>query len=196
MLLNLLARADGIVERIELACPANVPLAGRVVPLAARDRDIRQALLEGAAAIDVVRITEKTAAAPDVHLIVGPGDPVEEAMRVHGEAWWGGVSLGSMPGALESALPLGPYAAACLAAAHVFSVVRRHTYSAPESVVYNLASFATHRDPPTGAACGIPALDGVRLNTTLAGVGAVGSTWMHTIWATDGLAVRSSIGAL
>jgi len=57
MLINLLARADGIVDRVALECPRGVELAGRIVPLADRHLDLFDALISGAAAVDAVPVS-------------------------------------------------------------------------------------------------------------------------------------------
>jgi len=139
MLVNLLARAEGIVERVIISCPSGVRLAGRVVPLAGRSLDLAEALLAGTAAIDTVPV-EFASSSPSaaIRFVVGPGEPPPDALRVHGERWWGGISTSEIPGACDSGLPLGPYAAACLAAAEVFKTVRLRGHSPLEAAFYSL----------------------------------------------------------
>jgi hypothetical protein len=194
MLVNLLARSEGIVENVVLMCPEGVRLAGRTVPLARRNVDLASALIAGAAAVDTVPVALVSSPPPsaDVRFVIGPGEPVEEWRRVHGERWWGGLTSGPMPGTCDSALPLGPYTAACLAAAEVFRAVRVPGYQRLDNAFYSLASFIAFARPPTEADdLGPPRLDGLRVRATLAGVGAVGSTWVHTAWATPGISGRA-----
>lgn len=197
MLVNLLARQDSIVERVILDCPQGVALAGRVIPLARRDRDLRTALLEGAAAIDCVPVVGgKADDSVTARLVVGPGAPVAAGMRVHGERWWGGVSNGAINGPhMDSSLPYGPYAAACLAAGEVFKAVRLATPAA--SVVtafYSTWSLRAMDAPPTGLGdIGPQDVEAVELDVTVAGAGAVGSTWIHAVWATVGLRGRAVV---
>lgn len=193
MLVNLLARQERIIERVVLDCPPWVPLAGRVVPLARRDTDLPTALLEGAAAIESVSV----AAGPEppagaIPIVVGPGAAVEGALRVHGERWWGGIAHGAIDGPdAGSRLPYGPYAAACLAAGEVYKVVR---LAAPEPVTaafYSTWSLRAMAAAPTAAEdIGPHAIESVEIDAVVAGGGAVGNTWVHVTWATDGTTGR------
>ena len=184
MLLNLLARSEGIVERIGLVCPSGVPLWGPVVPLARRDTDLRTALLAGAREINTVPVEMGEVAGGA--LVIGPGEALPTGYRVYGEGWWGGVSSGAIPGDGASALPFGPYAAACFAAAEVFKAARMDpgAYGRPESVFYSAWSHESAAEPTLG---GPDSLDGLVLDAALAGVGAVGSTWVHAVWACPGV---------
>jgi hypothetical protein len=195
MLVNLLARQDRVVERVLLDCPTGVQLAGRVVPLARRDVDLRLALLEGSRAIDCVPVVDQTdLPAGSIRLVVGPGDAVEGAIRVHGEGWWGGISHGAIPGPhADSRVPYGPYAAACLAAGEIYLTVRlADPAPRPAAAFYSTWSLRGMSSPPSAAAdVGPHAIDGVEIDATIAGGGAVGSTWVHVIWATDGITGRT-----
>jgi hypothetical protein len=193
MLINLLARQEGVVTRIALSCPSGVPLRGRVVPLAARDRDLATALLEGAAAIGAVPVHPGSAPAA-LRLVVGPGPAIPGAARVWGERAWGGYSNAGVTSAdAESPLPLGPYAAACLAAGYVFTAVRRPNAPKPPAAFYSLWSFIATAEPPGTPAGTGPHDIAARLDLALAGCGAVGSAWLHTIWASPAVAGRALI---
>jgi hypothetical protein len=189
MLTNLLARSDGIVERVVIDCPDGVPLAGRVVPLADRHLELAEALRVGAAAIDGVPVEiSGVFPAGATHLTVGPGAPVGEGVRVHGERWWGGVSTEGIDGTCDSELPYGPYAAATLAAAEIFKSARMRDYPGPVDAYYSLWVFRAAFTPPDSTAIiGPRSLHDVRIAATLAGVGAVGSAWVHVMWATAGI---------
>jgi hypothetical protein len=191
MLLNLLARSARIVHRVEVSCPDGVPLAGRVVPLAARNLDLATALQVGANAISAVPV-RVSAQAPEgegiIHLIVGPGPAVSNGVRVHGEKWWGGFSTTAIEGGGTSDLPLGPCVAACLACSEVFKAIRLAHYQPLRSAFYSVWSFTASSTPLLEDDwVGPPALSGVEIAATLAGVGAVGSTWVHVFWATAGI---------
>lgn len=189
MLVNLLARAEGIVELVTIDCPAGVPLAGRIVPLADRGLELADALAAGAASIGVVPV-ELTSSVPSsaVRFVVGPGEPQPDSIRVHGERWWGGISTGSVPGACDSDLPFGPYVAACLAGAEVFKAVRVPNYSRVVAAYYSLASFRSFGEAPRERIDVGPAvLEGARVRAIMAGLGAVGSAWIHAMWATTGV---------
>lgn len=196
MLVNLLARQELVLKRVLLDCPAGVPLAGRVVPLARRDTDLRTALLGGASAIEAVPVVA-AAGRPDdaIRIVVGPGPAVEGAMRVHGERWWGGVSRGAIPGPhADSKLPYGPYAAACLAAGEVYKAVRLAVPKLVMAAFYSTWSLRTMAAPPSAADdVGPHATDGVEIDAILAGGGAVGNTWVHATWATEGISGRAIV---
>jgi molybdopterin/thiamine biosynthesis adenylyltransferase len=184
MLLNLLARSDGIVGRIGLVCPAGVALSGPVVPLAPRDTDLRSALLRGVRQIGAVpaELGEEL----DGVLVVGPGEALQECYRVYWEGWWGGISVGPIRGSGTSSLPFGPYIAACFAAAEVFKAARMkpEAYERPEAVFYSAWSHESSAEPPLG---GPDAVDNLVMDAAIAGVGAVGSAWVHAIWACQGV---------
>src|SRR5689334_1609653 len=93
MLLNILSRFDGIVDRLSLFCPSEVALAARVVPLANRNLDLRSALLAGVQAIGIVPATRGVRL--DRILVVG-GDQTDLQhgdLYVAGNGWCGGVSV-------------------------------------------------------------------------------------------------------
>jgi len=190
MLVNLLARFEGIIIRVDVSCPA-VPLMRRVVPGAGEGQDLVAAIVDRANAVRAVPIDVVPTIKPrtvDLHFIVGPGHAVAGAIRVYGDSWTGAISPSALPVGSGSDLPFGPYAAACLAAAHVFLTVR--ALSAPElrTVAYSMWSFtpvqAQYGDGPSD-------LPPLTIDAALAGVGAVGSTWLHAIWAVPSL--RGSI---
>lgn len=195
MLVNLLSRAERVVSTVRVVCPPGVPLAGRVVPLAARDAMLEQALVVGGQAVGAVPVELATAAeAADVVLVVGPqpGTDHDSPRRyVTGFGWWGGVSNHPMtvPAALQdSPLPFGPYIAATLAVAEVFLHVRIQRRPAPSAAADYGWDCWTHNFsslPASGAPTALNELD--LSGTALAGVGAVGSTWVHALWATPGL---------
>jgi molybdopterin/thiamine biosynthesis adenylyltransferase len=190
MLTNLLARQEGVIGELLLAVPAGVAQAGRVVCLADRDLALDQALLAGAAAIGGVPVR---ALAPDeltppetIVLAVGPGAAPAVGLRVHGDGWWGGVSRSKIQAAAESQLPLGPYAAACLAAGEVFKQVRLPAAPATDAF-YSLWSLAASEVPPDADRQGPEDLSAVELRVLLAGCGAVGSAFLAASWATPAL---------
>lgn len=189
MLTNLLARSEGIVERILIACPPGARLAGRIVPLAPRSLDLASAIAQGAAAIGSVPV-EMASGIPtvDVRFNLGPGAVSNGAIRVHGEGWWGGISRGSIATAPASSIPFGPYAAACLAASEVFKHARMSDYIPVESAFYSTWSFiATESLHDVMLSPGPAEFDALGFDMALAGVGAVGSAWVHAMWASNGI---------
>lgn len=192
MLINLLARAAGVVRSVQMVCPPDVPLASRIVPLAPRDVTLRQALLAGARAIGAVPVSPASAAAPgQTVLVVGSayGTAPGGARFVTGYGWWGGISSHPSPvpeAYAASPLPFGPYLAAALAAAEVFLAVRLPRYTAPSGTYgWDCWEQTMSCAPAPGAPADLAEVD--LSGTALAGVGAVGSTWVHALWAAPGL---------
>jgi molybdopterin/thiamine biosynthesis adenylyltransferase len=193
MLVNLLARAVGIVTVVRVACPPLVPVQGRVIPLASRDLLLRDALVAGGQAIGAVPVESADhPQAGDTVIITGGTHPdAAQWPRVRyatGHGWWGGVS--SQPllaGEPVSSLPFGPYAAAALAAAEVFLRARlpASAYDATQAVGWDCWTQALTPSPAPGAPAAITDMD--MSGTALAGAGAVGTVWIHTIWATPGV---------
>jgi molybdopterin/thiamine biosynthesis adenylyltransferase len=184
MALNLLCRFDRIVERVTLQCPRDVPLCGRVVPIASRTLDLRSALLAGAEAIGVVPVGKGEPQGQSLSFgaqgRVGYGDP----LYVEGNGWCGGISrafVGTGAMGPPSALPFGPYVAACLAASEVFrsARMRLEQYPAPAAAYYSIWE---HRASATPIVAG-PREITVELDAVLAGAGAVGCALMHNLWA-------------
>ncbi len=188
MALNMLTRLSGIVMRIYLVCPRGIPLAGRVVPLAQRTLSLDEALFEGATAIATVPCEKVAPQRPEGFLLViGPGGPVADGFRVHGEGWWGGVTSGAaIAPHSDSCLPYGPYLAASFAVGEVFKAARidPRRYHRAQSVFYSLW---THRATASPDPAGPATVSGTRLSESLAGVGAVGCIAVHALWATPGL---------
>jgi molybdopterin/thiamine biosynthesis adenylyltransferase len=194
MAINLLARCEGVVSAIRLVCPAQVPVADHVVPLAPRRTLLRDALLAGAQAIGAVPINPAPAGRhADITLVVGTGaspvtagaEPVQgDRIRyVCGDGWWGGVSDSPITVDGSNPLPFGPYIAACLVVAEVFLAARLPQHVSYPTGSYGWDSWSQRHSPAPDVAspanCGSLDLTG----TTLAGVGAVGTTWVHTLWA-------------
>jgi len=188
MLVNLLVRLQGIIQHVHVVCPPGVPLRGRIVPLAPRHLDLRTALIQGAQAVAVVPVDgagqfERT-------IVVGDGNGWQEAAALYawGNGWCGGICKSPIsPDSFgqQSALPFGPYTAACIAAGEVFKAARMNpeSYKALRSVYYSLWQ---HRVAALPIADG-PTLIEAAVNAALAGVGAVGSAFLHAIWACDGV---------
>ena len=197
MLVNLLCRLEGVVQRVGVCCPADVPLVGRVIPLAAREADLRTALLDGASAVKVVPVEPNVRLERSIAVGGRRGTRAGADLYACGHGWCGGVGTsadiaaglndGDHGGRGNSALPFGPYLAACLAAGEVFKAARLlpGVYHCPTSAVYSLWE---HRAAPSAALLtnGPPTL-AVAVDAALAGVGAVGSALVHTLWACPGV---------
>lgn len=198
MTINLLARSVGVIGAVHLVCPPQIPVADNVIPLAPRGGPLRDALLVGAQALDAVPVVlAQPGHHADVTIVAGAGEsPATAAAEpgrpqhtryVFGNGWWGGVSDTPMSVDGTSRLPFGPYLAACLVVAEVFLDVRLPAHVPRASGSYGWDAWSQRHSaqpgPATPTHCGDLDLSG----TTLAGVGAVGSTWVHTLWATPGL---------
>lgn len=186
MLINMLSRLKGVVSEIVLCCP-DVPQAGRIVPLADRSARFAEAVQQGARAIDTVPVSTQPADGARYRLVVGPGPAVQEGLRVYGEAWWGGIAVEeAIQGSGDSALPFGPYMAACLGAAEVFKAARvpPEQFVAPKTVFFSLWSHWTSGAPDWA---GPSSVAGAQLAYALAGVGAVGCIAVHALWATPSI---------
>lgn len=191
MLINLLCRMSGVVQRVGIVCPAGVPIVGPVVPIAAGASDLKEALVRGAEAIGVVGVAVDRQL--DRLLAVGRHPTPNAALQVYGHGWQGGYStrattIGDV-GVPASSLPYGPYVAACLAAAEVFKAarLRPEQYHCPEAVFLSLWDHQTASGWRDDRA---PIQVDVALEAGLAGVGAVGCAMLHTLWATRGLSGR------
>jgi molybdopterin/thiamine biosynthesis adenylyltransferase len=193
MLLNLLARLDGVVHRVGICCPPGVALCGRVIPLAPRDLDLATALAVGGKAIGVTPVD------PDVRLertiSVGPARTAGQVdLYALGGGWCGGMA--TAPDAanqldLRSALPFGPYLAACLAAGEVFKGARMRpgTCVSPPAAYYSAWSHVASSSPIPGGCSRVE----VGLDVALAGVGAVGSATTHALWACPGASGNTAL---
>ena len=188
MLLNMLARLDRVVSTVSVSCPPDVAAAERVVPFAPATLSLIDALQTGADAIGIETVAvDFSGIRHPIHLVVGPGEAVSGAIRVHGEAWCGGFDRhGAIDGLLDSALPVGPYLAASLAVGEIFKSVRLHPlrYEPTMAAFY---SAWTHTATPEMASDGPSDVTGVILAEMLAGVGAVGCICAHVLWATPGV---------
>jgi hypothetical protein len=186
MVLNLLARLDRVVHCIGLRCPSGVPLAGNITPLAKQETDLRSALLDGAAAIEVVPVVAD--AELGWSIVVGTSGPIPGTrLYAAGAGWNGGVSRNAIDGnalSTDSRLPFGPYVAACLAVAEVFKGARMKDYEPTTAAFYDLW---THR-ASTLPTCNGPSRVETGIDAALAGVGAVGSACVLALWACPGLA--------
>jgi hypothetical protein len=189
MLVNLLARLQGVVHRIAIVCPANVPLASNVVPFAHQGLDLQSALFAGAAAIGIVPINLE--AQNERTIVVGPGGNGSPAgdLFVYGNGWWGGASTGPIEVPIgSSSLPFGPYIAACIAVAEIFKAARikPDSHTPVKSAFY---SAWYHRASPAPLPGG-PSTVELSLDWAVAGIGAVGSAFVHALWACEGLCGR------
>lgn len=193
MLINLLTRADGIIGRIALECPSGIALQDRVVPFGTANLLVDR-LMEAAAMIGSVEVTNATRDQDEDRVLIIGDDAmgIAGAILVWGSAWWGGVHVGNSKlqarwlGSSDCDLPFGPYIAASLAAAQIFLDVRLPLGAHREGGTYGWDCWDQKPSALPGVTPDISLsvnLDGV----ALAGAGAVGTAWMHVMWAVRGL---------
>lgn len=190
MTLNMLARLALLVDEVIVDCPQDLALDERVIPFLADPVSLATGLLAAGTKIGVVPVRLGNGESTDLQIHAGPGDPPSKGLRVHGEAWTGGFSLGGIDAHTpESSLPFGPYIAACLGVSEVFRAVRvdGDRYPPPKAAFY---SGWTNRTMPELNPTGPSRLDALSLDASLGGVGAVGAAWMHAIWATQAVSGR------
>ena len=199
MLVNLLARAEGIVSRIDVLAPDTVVVHDRTIPFGADER-LAHRLVEGGSLIGVVPVTADSGGPYDRTIVVGRAHPARplngDDLVAIGAGWWGGVALGAANVqrewehiSVDRHEPIGPYIAATLSAADVFLRVRDPRAAATTSFTHGWDAW---RGVPVAAPSDLgPPVSGIQLDSVgLAGVGAVGAAWMHTIWACRGVSGR------
>lgn len=170
-----------------------MPLTGRVIPLANRDLPLRESLVAGGQAIGAVPVeAADRPQAGDTVIITGGAHPDASQWPAPryatGRGWWGAVSNQPLTaGDPASTLPFGPYAASSLAAAEVFLRARlpAGTYGAAATIGWDYWTQAVTFNPAPGAPAALTDLD--MSGIALAGAGAVGTVWMHAIWAIAGV---------
>lgn len=189
MMTNLLARQADEVADLTFSLPPNVMALNSVSPLLPRDQLLHLALQRGAAGINPA--LGAPSSPPTLRLQVGPGPAAEGAtactLHVSATSWRGYIGTEAVPWTTSDGNPVGPYVAACLAAAEVFKIARSvhaDAGSTPTGLWYDAwhmtggDHIGTGPDLPHETA-GVPAV--------LAGVGAVGSALLHTLFAIPGL---------
>lgn len=185
MLVNLLCRLKGIVSRVSIQCPKGIPLAARIVPFADPNLDLRDSLIAGGSEIGSASVDADLEL--DYIFVIGTEHQVSgKQIFLWSNSWCGGISPIPFPAAEpenQSSIPVGPYLAACLAAGEVFKMARLKGYTPCGSTFYSLWNHAVKEMPITDG----PAQVKTTLNLILAGVGAVGNAFLHTLWAFDGL---------
>lgn len=188
LLIDLLIRLEGVVDRIVVSCPRS-PIAARVSPHAAAGTLFTEAVFERSSQIGGVPVMAASGRTGETDLVlhVGPGGAVRDGWRVSGHGWVGTLSQRAVIAPTEqSALPFGPYVAACLGAGEIFRKVMlpAECYGPVETVEIDLwRGLGDERGPDAPLEVTSASVD-----FGLAGVGAVGVAVLHTLWACDGLA--------
>jgi len=182
MTANLLARMAEDVVSLTITAPEGIPLHERVIPWGTA-ATLADALVQGAQAIGITPVAGEPSGAETLTLVIGANSSAAGDLFVSGYGWTGSVSTDPIRTAVGAmSLPIGPYIAACLAARVVFARARttwddfNHSYSA-----------WSHSSNPEGFTDGPCDADIVLGEVLLAGVGAVGTALMHTLWAARGV---------
>lgn len=187
MIVNLLVRTDGIVTEVRLRCSPSAELAGRVVPFGSssllRARILAAANLLGRVCV----VLDDGSVVPHREIVIAPSreEGVGDVLAC-GSGWWGGAALRGAAvdwseADLLDANPVGPYFAATLAVAEVYLRARHsRLLRSDDPSVYGWDCWNGQRTVRPMAHDPLSAnLDGI----ALAGVGAVGTAFMQTLWA-------------
>ncbi len=180
MLVNLLARSVGTVAGLTVACP-EAKLHPGVAPGYSAGSSLVMAVFESAKAIGAIP-PMPAARAPEQSFVLGIGHVDDADMTLVFGDWWGGLAHTTFDAGAEVSLPFGPYIAAAHAAGHVFRASRGLVEFVP--FVYDGWEHVTASEIPPNPPSMPENLAGDFL---LAGVGAVGTAAMLTLWATPGL---------
>lgn len=188
MLVNLLARQPAEVREIVLDLPANTPLAIDASPLVdARDRLV-EAFVAAARRINPSVFDSCGDPRTNVFVRVGPGRMLEAdlAIAVSADCWSGYVGSTAATVLTNSTNPIGAYIGASLATAEIFKFIRKvqlEEAEFPHSLWFNAftleLSEAATESPAAWEKTSLP-------TTTLAGVGAVGSAFLQTLYTFPG----------
>ncbi len=192
MLINLLARFEGVVHKVAVRCPSGIKLDGRVIPLRQGCRSGDGARCRGNA-IGPSRSRGTCSLIEPLQLALPAdsreGRPVCDRRRLVRrhlrEQSWLRSRRSWVP------LPFGPYIAACIAAG---KSSRRHecpgmSHRTRICLLFLLEPLG-RRSPYSRGAADVE----VTLDASIVGVGAVGSAVIHSLWACS--ALRGSVALI
>lgn len=191
MITNLLARQADEVTQLTVELSRDITVLPGISPLLCTEGGLVDALNSAAQRINP-NVTVHHAFTPTLRLQIGTPEGHEDAcmptLYVSATSWCGYVGSEAVPwGATLDDNPIGPYVAACLGAAEAFKIIRgvQEDYgSLPSGVWYDAYHLTTSPLGNPGPALlehiqGQPAV--------LAGVGAVGTALLHTLYAIPGI---------
>lgn len=184
MLVNLLARQRHEVKHIELNIPHGIDAEKNLSPLIPKGNDFLEVLRSGIGKIHK-EVLSPTASASTVSIRVGPGELLEAnfALATTSSGWCSYVGQAPTEVLGEKFNPIGAYIAACLTAGEVFKFVRGMQPDAGEFInrvwfdSYNLSLVEQPSMTPD-----LPEAGHLR-PAVLAGVGAVGNSFLHVLYA-------------
>lgn len=181
MTCNLLCRLQGIVEAVYINVTGDAPLLPNVIPSGHPGSPLRHELLECISRFGLLPATAGMNA-DAIEISIGPGD--KRGLRACGAGWVGGIARSPLSLRCEdSQLPFGPYLAACFAAAEIFRQTRFRVFEPTEAAFFDAWSMSPSSEP---FSFGLPSIDATLQPLTLAGAGAVGTAWLHSLWAAAG----------
>jgi molybdopterin/thiamine biosynthesis adenylyltransferase len=191
MLLNILCRLQGAVSIVQINCPSGIDVLPKLSPLIVEGEELRDALISGAKAIgspqDGFAPVELSSQKSDIVVSIGFEFCGEATFCAIGNGLCGGLfSRKVAQPALYSALTIGPYIAACLAAGEIFRLVRLNSYVPERQLFLNALDYSHGIDPSWSD---LELADDLR-SVLLVGVGAVGSALLHALYP---LPVRGAI---
>jgi molybdopterin/thiamine biosynthesis adenylyltransferase len=184
MLVNILCRLQGAVSMIQIDCPSGIKALTKLSPLVTDGKELREALVSGAEAIGspengFVEVSTSSGCSVDAVISVGFDFCSDASFCAVGNGLCGGIfSRKIAPPARYSALTIGPYVAACLAAGEIFRFVRLNSYVPERQVFLNTQDYTHAADPTWSDMEIVNELDSV----LLAGTGAVGTSLLHTLY--------------
>lgn len=189
MLTNLLARQVDEVASIAFEFNGEPMVLDGISPLVPTGLELRPALHRGAVGINSALAANGSSPSLRIQVGLGPTAPAQllPTLYTSASSWRGHIGTEAAPWACADGNPVGPYAAACLAAAEVFKIARKvhpEFGSTPRRLWYDAWHMTVGDQMADGPA--LPA-GAVGLPAVLAGVGAVGNAFLQTLYAVPGL---------
>jgi molybdopterin/thiamine biosynthesis adenylyltransferase len=189
MFANLAVRLGGYVEKVSIFCPDGVPIHRNVLPFSSGESDFGLALKAAASSLGIVPVVANEMLG--IQFFIGPGVAPANGWRVYGNGWIGGITKSSINAESPSVLPFGPYVAACFAASEIFKEMRlRHENYRSSEGFFDAWTLKSSRAACSSEPLSLPELE---LECTLAGVGAVGTAFLHTMFACPMLKLSAAI---
>lgn len=189
MLVNLLARQADEISALDLVVPPGIPVARPLSPFVQVGPDVASALRAGIGLINPRVLQPAANQQSHVSIRVGPGtlDEADLALATTAVGWAAYVGQEPVDIVGQDDNPIGAYLAACLAAGETFKHIRSMRPDAgafAERLWFDAFALRLSAAPPAPRL--LPATIALP-PTILAGVGAVGSAFLHTLYATPGL---------
>ncbi len=189
MLVNLLARQADEISALDLVVPPGIPVARPLSPFIQAGADMASALRVGIGHINprVLQPAANQRSHVSIRVGSGPLDEADLALATTAVGWMAYVGQEPVDIVGQDDNPIGAYLAACLAAGETFKYIRSMRPNAgafAKRLWFDAFTLRLSLAPPAPR----PLPTTISLPpTVLAGVGAVGSAFLHTLYATPGL---------